>query len=134
MSDQPHDEPSGVIAPHPATDSPCALSDTSSSTRTVNSTPRRGFFAATLSPLAADGGVIGVKASARDLWVPPGSNELFGAVQRLGTPRRDRHLRAGAIGEPVIALTGVDGVVGVLRSCFGATPPTRPAGSLTEHR
>jgi hypothetical protein len=43
MSVQPYGKPSsGVIVPHPATDSPCALTRTDWSTRTVNWTPQLG--------------------------------------------------------------------------------------------
>ena len=74
MSDQPHDEPSGVIVPPPGNRFTVRVERH----QLVNAygeldAATRVHFAAALSPLAADGGVIGVKVSARDFWVPPGS-------------------------------------------------------------
>ena len=86
MSDQPHDEPSGVIAPPPGNRFTVRVERHQLVNAYGELDAATGvLFAAALSPLAADGGVIGVNLSALDFWVPPGSNVLFGAVQRHGT-------------------------------------------------
>ncbi len=87
-------------------------------------------FAAALSPLVADGGVICVDLSALDFCGVAGINVLFRAVRALGTRGRIVIYDPAPPVSRVIALSGLGGVVEVVHSRAEATLADRRARSL----
>jgi len=131
MSDQPRDESSGVIVSPP--DNGFAVRVDRH--QVVNAHGELDIatdfqFAAALSPLVAEGGVICVDFSELEFCGAAGINVLFGAVQALGARGRIVIYDPAPQVSRVIALSGLDGVVEVVHSRIEAAPAARRAPSL----
>jgi anti-anti-sigma factor len=86
-------------------------------------------FAAALSPLVAEGGVICVDLSAVRFCGAAGINVLFGAVQALGTRGRVVIYDPPPQVSRVIVVSGLGGVVEVVHSRVEPAPADRRAPS-----
>jgi anti-anti-sigma factor len=117
MSDRPHDEPSGVIEP-PARNGFTVRVDRhrliAADGGLDAATGAR--FAEALLPLAADGGVICVDFSELDFCGAAGVNVLFDAARALGSRGRIVVYDPAPSVRQVIALSGLDEIVEVVRS------------------